>query len=56
MAGKFESGTYFLGLAEGMVGYATKDGLVTSEMETAVSAAAAKIISGELEVADWSQE
>ena len=39
-----------------MVGYATEDGMVTSEMEAAVQAAAAEIVSGSMEVADWSQE
>ena len=39
-----------------MVGYATEDGMVTSEMEAAVQAAAAEIISGSMAVADWSQE
>ena len=55
-AGTFEPGIHILGLAEGMVGYATKDGQVTSEMEAAVEAAAAEIVSGSLAVADWSQE
>ena len=55
-AGTFESGIHILGLAEGMVGYATEDGLVTAEMEAAVKAASADIISGALAVADWSQE
>jgi len=55
-AGRFESGIHILGLAEGMVGYATKDGQVTAEMESAVEAAAAEIVSGSLVVADWSQE
>ena len=39
-----------------MVGYATEDGMVTSAMEAAVQAAAADIVSGSMEVADWSQE
>ena len=39
-----------------MVGYATEDGMVTSEMEAAVAAATADIVSGAMEVADWSQE
>jgi len=55
-AGTFESGIHILGLAEGMVGYATEDGMVTSEMASAVEAAAAEIVSGSMEVADWSQE
>ena len=55
-AGTFEAGIHILGLAEGMVGYATKDGMVTSDMESAVEAAAADIVSGSMEVADWSQE
>jgi len=55
-AGTFEPGIHILGLAEGMVGYATEDGLVTAEMEAAVKAASADIISGALAVADWSQE
>ena len=55
-AGTFEPGIHILGLAEGMVGYATEDGMVTSEMEAAVAAATADIVSGAMEVADWSQE
>ena len=55
-AGTFEPGIHILGLAEGMVGYATEDGMVTSEMEAAVAAASADIVSGAIEVADWSQE
>ena len=55
-AGRFEAGIHILGLAEGMVGYATEDGMVTSAMESAVEAAAAEIVSGSMEVADWSQE
>ena len=55
-AGRFESGIHILGLAEGMVGYATEDGQVTSEMEAAVKAASAGIINGSIAVADWSQE
>ena len=55
-AGTFESGIHILGLAEGMVGYATEDGMVTSAMEAAVQSAAADIVSGSMEVADWSQE
>ena len=39
-----------------MVGYATEDGMVSSAMEAAVEAAAAEIVSGSMEVADWSQE
>ena len=39
-----------------MVGYASEDGMVTSAMESAVEAAAAQIVSGSMEVADWSQE
>jgi len=55
-SGRFEPGIHILGLAEGMVGYATKDGQVTAEMEAAVEAASAGIISGSIAVADWSQE
>tara|TARA_B100001123_G_C15245419_1_gene1000682 strand:- start:24 stop:1001 length:978 start_codon:yes stop_codon:yes gene_type:complete len=55
-AGTFESGVHFLGLADGMVGYATEDGQVTAEMQSAVEAAAAEIVSGAITVADWSQE
>ncbi len=56
VAGTFEPGINILGLAEGMVGYATEDGQVTAEMQAAVEAAAAEIVSGSLAVADWSQE
>ena len=45
-----------LGIAEGVVGYATEDGMVTDEMADAVEAAAADIASGAMAVADWSQE
>ena len=55
-AGTFEPGIHILGLAEGMVGYATEDGQVSAEMEAAVQAASADIVSGSLAVADWSQE
>ncbi|PPR54624.1 MAG: hypothetical protein CFH16_00320, partial [Alphaproteobacteria bacterium MarineAlpha5_Bin6] len=55
-AGTFEPGIHILGLAEGMVGYATEDGQVTADMEAAVKAASADIISGAIAVADWSQE
>ena len=55
-AGTFEPGIHILGLAEGMVGYAAEDGMVTEEMAAAVEAAAAEIVSGSLAVADWSQE
>jgi len=55
-AGTFEPGIHFLGLADGMVGYATEDGQVTAEMQSAVDAAAAEIVSGAITVADWSQE
>ena len=55
-AGTFESGIHFLGLADGMVGYAIEDGQVTAEMQSAVEAAAAEIVSGAITVADWSQE
>jgi basic membrane protein A len=55
-SGRFESGINILGLSEGMVGYATEDGMVTSEMAAAADAAAADIASGALVVADWSQE
>jgi len=54
--GSFESGINILGLSEGMLGYATEDGMVTSEMAAAADAAAADIASGALVVADWSQE
>ena len=54
-AGTFEPGIHFLGLADGMVGYATEDGQVTAEMQSAVEAAAAEIVSGAITVADWSQ-
>ncbi len=55
-AGTFESGIHILGLAEGMVGYATEDGLVTSEMEAAVKAASQGIVNGSITVEDWSQQ
>ena len=55
-AGTFEPGIVILGLAEGMVGYAMEDGQVTAEMQSAVEAASAEIISGSITVADWSQE
>ena len=55
-AGTFESGIHILGLAEGMVGYATEDGQVTAEMEAAVEAAAKGIVDGSIPVEDWSQE
>ena len=57
-AGTFEPSGKFLslGLAEGMVGYATEDGMVTDEMAAAADAAAAGIIDGSIIVADWSQE
>jgi basic membrane protein A len=55
-AGTFESGIHILGLAEGMVGFASEDGMVTAAMESAVAAASAEIVSGSMEVADWSQE
>ena len=55
-AGTFEPGIHFLGLADGMVGYATEDGQVTAEMQSAVEAASAEIVSGAITVADWSQE
>ena len=54
--GSFESGINILGLAEGMVGYATEDGMDAAEMASAADAAAAEIASGSLVVADWSQE
>ena len=56
VAGTFESGIHILGLAEGMVGYATEDGQVTAEMEAAVEAAAKGIVDGSIPVEDWSQE
>ncbi len=56
VAGTFESGIHILGLAEGMVGYATEDGQVTAEMEAAVEAAAKGIVDGSIHVEDWSQE
>ena len=55
-AGNFEPAIVVLGLAEGGVGYATEDGMVTDEMAAAVEAAAADIASGAMAVADWSQE
>ena len=55
-AGTFEPAIVVLGLAEGMVGYAAEDGMVTDEMATAVAAASAEIISGGIVVNDWSQE
>jgi len=55
-AGTFEPGIHFLGLADGMVGYATEDGQVTADMQSAADAAAADIVSGAITVADWSQE
>jgi basic membrane protein A len=54
--GTFEPAIVVLGLAEGMVGYAAEDGMVTDEMTAAVAAAAADIVSGSIVVADWSQE
>ena len=55
-AGTFEPAIVVLGLAEGMVGYAAEDGMVTDEMAAAVAAASAEIVSGNIVVADWSQE
>ena len=55
-AGTFESGIHILGLAEGMVGYAKEDGLVTAEMEAAVQAASKGIVNGSIAVEDWSQQ
>ena len=55
-AGTFEPAIVVLGLAEGGVGYAAEDGMVTDEMAAAVEAAAAEIASGAMAVADWSQE
>jgi basic membrane protein A len=57
-AGTFEPSGQFLslGLAEGGVGYATEDGMVTDEMAAAADAAAADIASGAIVVAEWSQE
>jgi basic membrane protein A len=55
-AGTFEPAIVVLGLAEGMVGYAAEDGMVTDEMAAAVAAASAEIISGGIVVNDWSQE
>jgi len=55
-AGTFEPAIVVLGLAEGGVGYAAEDGMVTDEMAAAVEAAAAEIASGSMAVADWSQE
>jgi basic membrane protein A len=55
-AGTFEPAIVVLGLADGMVGYADEDGMVTDEMAAAVAAASAEIISGNIIVADWSQE
>tara|TARA_B100001123_G_scaffold180306_1_gene206547 strand:- start:49 stop:1026 length:978 start_codon:yes stop_codon:yes gene_type:complete len=56
VAGNFKSGIHILGLAEGMVGYATEDGQVTAEMESAVEAAAKGIVDGSIPVEDWSQQ
>jgi basic membrane protein A len=55
-AGTFEPAIVVLGLADGMVGYAAEDGMVTDEMAAAVAAASAEIVSGNIVVADWSQE
>ena len=55
-AGTFEPAIVVLGLADGMVGYAAEDGMVTDEMAAAVAAASAEIVSGSIVVADWSQE
>ena len=55
-AGTFEPAIVVLGLAEGMVGYAAEDGMVTDEMAAAVAAASAEIIAGGIVVNDWSQE
>jgi len=55
-AGTFEPAIVVLGLAEGMVGYAAEDGMVTDEMAAAVAAASAEIIGGSIVVNDWSQE
>ena len=49
-AGTFEPAIVVLGLAEGMVGYAAEDGMVTDEMAAAVAAASAEIISGSIVV------
>ena len=49
----------FLGLADGMVGYAMDENnadLVTPKMQSIVEEAAAEIVSGAITVADWSQE
>jgi basic membrane protein A len=54
--GTFEPAIVVLGLADGMVGYAAEDGMVTDEMAAAVAAASAEIVSGNIVVADWSQE
>ena len=57
VSGERTKATYLVSMiAEGMVGYATEDGMVTSAMANAVEAAAAEIVSGSMEVADWSQE
>ena len=55
-AGTFEPAIVVLGLADGMVGYAAEDGMVTDEMAAAVAAASAEIVNGNIVVADWSQE
>ena len=55
-AGTFEAGIHILGLAEGMVGFAMEDGQVTADMQSAVEAASADIISGAITVTDLSQE
>ena len=55
----FATGLQVLGLAEDGVGWALDDNnaeLVTDEMKAAVEAAAAKIVSGELEVHDYTSD
>ena len=57
--GEFEAGIFNLGLAEDGVGYAVDENneeLLTEEMRTAVEEAKAKIISGEIEVHDFSTD
>ncbi|MSU89546.1 BMP family ABC transporter substrate-binding protein [Rhodobacteraceae bacterium 2CG4] len=57
--GNFSAGVQVLGLAENGVGYAVDENnedLLTDEMKTAVEDAKAKIISGEIEVHDYTTD
>ena len=57
-AGTFESGVYFLGLAQDMVGYSMDENnadLVSSDMIAKVEAAKADIVSGKITVVDVTQ-